>query len=69
MWITNDADSRRHYNEDVLGEIVDDPVTDLPGDERGVVWDDGPLQVTQDVGEALVEHYDSIRPYEAGDSE
>jgi hypothetical protein len=65
MWIENTADSRRHYNDDILGDIVDDPVDDLPGDERGIVWD-GPIQVTNDVGEVLCEHYDSIRPYEAG---
>lgn len=64
-WIenTNDATSV-HYDDDVLGCVVEDPVEDLPGDERGVVWD-GPLQVADDVGEALVAHYDTIRLYEA----
>jgi len=63
MWIENTADSRRHYT-DAFDDLVDDPVGDLPGDERGVVWD-GPVQVTVDVGEWLCEHYDAIRPYEA----
>lgn len=65
MWITNDNDStRRQYNAAVFDDLVDDPVADLPGDAPGIVWD-GPVQVTDAVGEALVEHYDTIRPYEA----
>jgi len=66
MWIENTADSRRHYNEELLEAVVDDPVADLPGDDRGLVWD-GPMQVTKDVGEVLCEYYDSIQPYEADD--
>lgn len=69
MWIINDnAAISRHYDADVLGDLVDDPVADLPGDERGVVYaENGTAQVSEAVGEALVAHYDTIRPYEAGD--
>lgn len=66
MWIENTRNTSRHYNAELLGDLVDDPVEDLPGDERGIVYNDtGTVQVTDAVGEALVEHYDAIQPYEA----
>lgn len=69
MWIKcqNEA-TQSLYNEDVLGDIVDDPVDDLPGDVYGVELD-GPVQVASKVGEAMCEYYDSIQPYEADENE
>lgn len=65
MWIINESTgTRRLFNDDLLGDLVDDAVEDLPGDGQGVVFD-GPTQVTEAVGEALCDHYDDIRPYEA----
>jgi len=52
MWIKNDRATRRHYND----ELMDEPVTYNAN---------GTAQVPDDVGEALVAHYDAIRPYEA----
>lgn len=78
MWIINDSATRRHFNADLpvtddetLGDLIDDPVDDLPGDGYGVDYGEpgAPVQVTADVGEALVAHYETIRPYEAGDTE
>jgi hypothetical protein len=63
-WIRNEnSASRCIYNAEVFEDVddVDDPVADLPGDERGVVWNDsGTAQVTAEVAEALVAEYDSI---------
>lgn len=56
-WIeTTNPATRRLFNEDV----VDEPVT---------FNENGTAQVSADVAEALCDHYDTIRPYEAGDSE
>lgn len=53
MWIINENEAtRRHYNE----ELMDEPVE---------YNENGTAQVAEEVGEALCEHYDSIRPYEA----
>lgn len=62
MWIINEADSVRHYNSELLDDVVDDPVEDLPGEQYGIVHD-GPVQVTKEVGELLVEEYESISEY------
>jgi hypothetical protein len=56
MWIINDRATSRHFND----ELMDEPVE---------YNDNGTAQVTDDLGERLVEHYESIRPYEAGDAE
>ena len=56
MWIQIDNDAtRRLFNDDVM----DEPIT-FSGN--------GTAQVPGDVGEALVDHYDAIRPYEADDN-
>lgn len=53
MWILNDnAATSRIYND----EVMDEPVTFNAS---------GTAQVPEEVGEALVAHYDSIRPSEA----
>jgi len=65
MWITHTNDATKsHWSEDVLGELVEDPYEDLPGDARGIACDE-PVQVPDDVGEALVAHYEHWQRYEA----
>lgn len=53
MWIksTNDA-TRRLFDADLMDEPVE-------------FSENGTAQVSEDVGEALVSHYDDIQPYEA----
>jgi len=52
MWITNtNTATQRLFNED----LMDDPV-EFAGS--------GAAQVTEEVGEALVDHYDVIEPKE-----
>jgi len=62
VWIINENTATSRLYTDELSDLdnVDDLVEDLPGDERGVVFNDnGTAQVTDDVAEVLVE-YDTI---------
>jgi len=52
--INDNAATRRLFNEDLMDEPVEFAST-------------GTAQVTEDVGEALCDRYDDIRPYEADD--
>jgi hypothetical protein len=57
MWIINDnAATSRIYND----ELMDKPVAFNAS---------GTVQVPEEVGEAMVAHYDSIRPSEAEDTD
>jgi hypothetical protein len=68
MWIHNTNEPTvRHYNADVLGDVIADPVAELPGDGYGIACD-GPQQVRDDVGELLINHYDAYEPYSADDA-
>lgn len=68
MWIKHDSESTvSHWSADVLGDLIDDPVTELPGNARGIECD-GPMQVRDDVGQRLIDSYDAYRPYQADDS-
>jgi len=63
MWVYNHAEGTARLYEPWMAETVDDPVADLPGETRGVVFE-RPTQIVAAVGEQLVERYESIEPYE-----
>jgi len=57
VWIINENTATKCLYTETLRDLddVDDPVEDLPGEQRGVVFNDnGTSQVTDDVGEVLV---------------
>jgi len=54
MWIQIDTATSRLYNDAVMDEPVEFNAN-------------GTAQVPDAVGEAMVAHYDAIRPYEADD--
>lgn len=54
MYIETDNDQlQRLYREDLMGDHYDPP---------GIEFKGGTANVVEEVGEALVEHYDSITP-------
>ena len=62
VWIINKNSATRCLFDEALTDLddVDDLVEDLPGEQRGVVFNDnGTAQVTDDIAEVLVE-YDTI---------
>lgn len=67
MWIRNNAESTVRLFEAWMLEHVDDPVAELPGDARGVVFD-GPVQIRSDVGEELIERHDAVETHNTEDA-
>jgi len=63
MWIINtNSATRRLFNRDLTDD--DEPLLDDPVEFN----DNGTAQVSQEVGEALVDHYDTIERYDADNS-
>jgi len=63
MWIICHTEATTRLYEPWMLEFVDDPVADLPGDARGVVFD-RPTQIVESVGAQLIDRYDAITEHE-----
>lgn len=62
MWIKNTNDSTSRLYEGWMDDEVADVVDDLPGDDRGVVFN-GPIQIVESVGEQLIARYEAIEAH------
>jgi len=63
MWVYNSNEATARLYATWMDDYVADPVADLPGDERGVVFD-RPTQMIESVGAQCIDRYDAVTEHD-----